>query len=162
MHHATVAEGADIEVRDRTKETRAERLARRATAFAGSMAFVLLNLGGLALWIAVNLPGSPLQFDPFPFTFLTALVSWEVVFLAIFVLISEDAQARRTEQRARLDMQVNIIAEREVTKLLEMISDIHEHLGLSTDASEVREMLAKTRISRVADTVEAADRNETP
>ncbi len=52
--------------------------------------------------IAINLPGSPIQFDPFPFSFLTMIVSLEAIGLSIFVLISENSQAHRADRLARL------------------------------------------------------------
>lgn len=155
---STVAEVAALEAQERGEETRFEHVAGEVTRHTGNVAFVFSNALFFTVWIVINLPASPLQFDAFPFSFLTMIVSLEAIFLAIFVLISENAQARTSDRRARLDMQVNVIAEREVTKILEMVAAIQDHLGLTdTGDEELRDMRRRTRISHVAQTVEHAN-----
>jgi uncharacterized membrane protein len=136
-------------------------IARRVTNATGSVSFALWNAVFFVVWIVINLPGMPTQFDPFPFSFLTMVVSLEAIMLSVFVLIAENAQARRSDQRARLDMQLNAIAEREVSKLIELVADMHEHLGLEGGArAEVKEMRGKTRLQQIADHVRAMEEGE--
>jgi uncharacterized membrane protein len=140
-----------LEEEENQRQTLQDRVATRITRLTGSMTFVAFNAIWFVVWIAINLPGSPIQFDPFPFSFLTMIVSLEAIGLSIFVLISENSQARRADRLARLEMQVNVIAEREITKLVNLVSEIHEHLGLAglTDF-ERREMATETHGRRSA------------
>lgn len=156
---ATAREAFAIEADESARQTAQDRLALTITRLTGSIGFVLLNVVWFSVWIVVNLPGSPLQFDPFPFSFLTIMVSLEAICLSSFVLISENSQARRAERLARLEMQVNILAEREITRLIRLVSEIHEHLGLGgLDAEEQREMGEETRLADVAQAVDSLER----
>ena len=146
----TAQEVEALEAEQRGKESLQERIAHRFTAATGTMTFVLINLVWFASWISLNLPAMPTRFDPFPFPLLTMLVSLEAIVLSVLVLISENAQARSAERRASIDMQVNVLAEREVTRLVELVSEIHEKLGLSPPHREEREMSRPTHLTEVA------------
>lgn len=145
-----------MEEEERGKERAQDRAADRVTAATGSMTFVGINVAWFVVWILLNLPQMPTQFDPFPFSLLTMVVSLEAIVLAVLVLISEHAQSRRADRRARIELQVNLLAEREISKLVGLVAEIHEHLGLQPLVSEeVREMEAPTRLQDVAAGVDA-------
>jgi len=143
-------------------QTRSERISDRITAFSGSMVFIMLHFVWFALWIVLNLPGAPWgRFDPFPFGLLTMIVSLEAIFLSTFVLVTQNRQAAAADRRARVDLQVNVIAEREVTRLIQLVAEIHKHLGLpDTSERELREMEAPTRVADLADAIDEADARE--
>jgi len=124
----TVAEVVELEKDDRTTS---EHISDRITALTGSMFFVLLHVVLFVVWIIINFPwwGFP-AFDPFPYSLLTMIVSLEAIFLSTFVLISQNRQAMRSERRARVDLQVDMIAEQEITKLMQLVMEIHGHLGI--------------------------------
>ncbi len=90
-----------------------DHVADAITRFAGSMSFVYLHLGWFALWIVLNvgLLGATAIFDAFPFGLLTMVVSLEAIFLATFVMISQNREAIRAEVRATLDFETNLTAE---------------------------------------------------
>ena len=67
-----------------------------------------------------DLPGVP-HFDPFPFTFLTLVVSLEAIFLSAFILISQNHETRLSERRNQLDLQINLLTEQENTKMLKLL-----------------------------------------
>ena len=71
-------------------------------------------------------------FDPFPFPFLTMTVSLEAIFLALFVLASQSHLARQSDQRSHLDLQIDLLAEREMTAVLQLLRDIATHLQVDT------------------------------
>jgi uncharacterized membrane protein len=101
-----------------------ERAADRVTAFAGSMLFVYLHGAWFGFWILINLGlvaaavGLLPPFDPFPFGLLTMIVSLEAIFLATFVMISQNRLAAVADHRAELDYRVNVKAEAEIARLL--------------------------------------------
>jgi uncharacterized membrane protein len=90
-----------------------DRAADRVTAFAGSLNFVYIHSVWFAVWIAINvgLLGSALAFDEFPFGLLTMIVSLEAIFLATFVMVSQNRQAARSDVRSQLDFENNVRAE---------------------------------------------------
>ncbi len=106
-------------------------LASKITSFSGSMLYVWLHVAWFAIWILLNIAYFVFEpFDPYPFGLLTMVVSLEAIFLSTFVLITQNRQAVAADRRAKVDLQINMIAEREVTKLIEMVSHIHKHLGI--------------------------------
>lgn len=148
---------AELEMRDRIQMGPADHLADRITTFAGSMVFVGLHVVWFTAWLTLNSPISPWRIDPFPFGLLTLVVSLEAIFLTSFVMISQNRQALQADKRAKIDLQVNMIAEQEVTKLMSLVADIHEKLGLGDESDgELDEMRKPTYVGDVADAVDAA------
>ena len=109
------------------------RIADTVTGFAGSMAFVCLHAALFGGWIIVNLGWIPgfKPFDPFPFVMLAMAASVEAIFLSTFILISQNRMAALDQKRADLDLQVNLLAEHEVTRLIHMVEAIAEKVGVS-------------------------------
>jgi uncharacterized membrane protein len=119
-----------------------EKLADLLTKFSGSMTFVFVHAIWFCVWIAANtgLLGSK-PFDPFPFSLLTLVVSLEAIFLSTFVLISQNHASRVAEKRAELDLQINLLSEHEITRLLKLIDAVAHHLGVeAVDKDEVNEL----------------------
>jgi uncharacterized membrane protein len=90
-----------------------DHAADRVTAFAGSLNFVYIHSVWFAVWIALNvgLLGAALKFDEYPFGLLTMIVSLEAIFLATFVMVSQNRQAARSDVRSQLDFENNVRAE---------------------------------------------------
>ena len=127
-----IAALAEVQRRDAERRTRTDRMADAVTRFSGSMAFVYLHVAWFGLWIALNeglLESFGLRpFDKFPFGLLTMIVSLEAIFLATFVLISQNRMARLAEKRAELDLHVNMLAEQKAAKTLELLEHIAQQL----------------------------------
>ncbi len=97
----------------RTFRLAQNRLADKITMFAGSMKFVYIHLVWFAVWVSLNvgLAGVGWEFDRFPFGLLTMLVSLEAIFLATFVMISQNRQAARSDLRSEIDFENNVRGE---------------------------------------------------
>ena len=92
-----------------------------------------------------TLPGFP-HFDPFPFTFLTLVVSLEAIFLSTFVLISQNRLGEETERRADLTLHIGLLTEHELTRVLQMLDVIQDKLGIENDDdSELADLEMETR-----------------
>jgi len=130
------------------ERTLTDRISDAVTRFAGSGAFVLFHVLWFTLWLFANTGRVPdvQPFDPFPFTFLTMIVSLEAIFLSIFVLISQNRMARHTDRRAHLDLQVNLLAEQEMTMVLKMLQRLCEKVGVEAEipSEELQELAEKT------------------
>jgi uncharacterized membrane protein len=142
-----------------TSATRQERLAEAITSFTGSMPFVYLHLVLYAAWILVNLgvpPGLP-KFDP-SFVLLAMEASVEAIFLSTFVLISQNRTAAAADKRADLDLQINLLAEHELTKLTEVVTAIAARLDVRLDA-EIEEVKKDVAPEAVLDELDARQEN---
>ncbi|MDT7602419.1 MAG: family transcriptional regulator, cyclic receptor protein [Acidobacteriota bacterium] len=108
------------------------RIADWLAWFSGSMPFLLSHTVWFIIWISLNTFILPKNadgtrgFDPFPFGLLTMIVSLEAIFLACFVLISQNRQAQKDKVRADIEYEVNIKAELEVAHLHEKTDRIQE------------------------------------
>jgi uncharacterized membrane protein len=150
---ATVRELVELEQREKVRMSTSDRIADLITRAAGSMLFVWLNSAWFAVWISFNVIGIT-HFDEYPFGLLTMIVSLEAIGLAIFVLISENRQATLADKRAKLDLEVNLISEREITKIMAMVSQIHEHLGIHGADAELDQMQRETHVHELANLME--------
>ena len=108
----------------------------------------------LAFWIPANfglIPGIK-PFDPFPYMLLSMSVSIEGVLLTTFVLMKQNRMSKRADARNQLNLQVDLLAEKEVTKILQMLRAVCEHMGLEQQAHEpeVKELSEKTAVESLA------------
>jgi uncharacterized membrane protein len=136
------------------------KLASAVTAFTGSMTFVYVHLALLLAWVGVNIglvPGAP-RFDP-TFVILATVASVEAIFLSTFVLISQNRAAKSAERRSELDLQINLLTEHEVTRLITLISAIAEKLGVpeAKDPS-LKELERDVAAEAVLDILQQPDR----
>jgi CRP/FNR family transcriptional regulator, cyclic AMP receptor protein len=107
-----------------------QRIADVIADFSGTLIFLGANVLLYTIWIIVNQAGSPLLFDPFPFSFLSMVVSLEAILLSIFVLISQNRQARKDRIKANLDYQVNLKSELEIGLILKELTDLQNRMEL--------------------------------
>jgi uncharacterized membrane protein len=147
----------DMEGQALLDRSRGERISEVISGLASTSAFALAHLVFFIIWLVSQsgfLPGIPV-FDPFPFTFLTLVVSLEAIFLTIFVLISQTRLTRQTDLRSHLDLQVNLLAEQESTKTLKVLYAIAEHLKVP-DLPSDEELGSETSVRKLIEGISGA------
>jgi uncharacterized membrane protein len=150
---------AQIEHASRDARSRIDHCASTITRLAGSVHSIVLHLGWFISWLLINLQALPgiKPFDPFPFNLLTTVVSIEAIFLTLFVLISQNRMSQEADKRAQLDLQVNLLAEKETTLILRMLHDMSERLGVTgSSTKELRELIKETNLDELAEKLEEA------
>ncbi len=149
-----------LRYRERRKRGLQDKLADIITAFSGSMAFVYLHTVFFAVWIVMNMGGNRnvfgfKPFDPYPFQLLTLIVSLEAIFLATFVLISQNRMGAQADKRAELDLHVGLLSEHELTRVLKMLDAIQDKLGISNETDlELTELEADLKPQDVLKEIE--------
>lgn len=129
-----------------------EKIADAMTAACGSLWFLVFNALWFVVWILWNIGAIPSlePFDPYPFGLLTMIVSLEAIILAIFVLISQNRGAKVDDLREEVDLQVDIITEQELTKLMTMVALLLEKNGVNISKDEeLQEMLRPTNFEKI-------------
>ena len=142
---------------EEAKATLEERVAERITRFTGSMRFVYFHAVAYGFWIIANrgwVPGVE-PWDP-SYVVLAMIASVEAIFLSTFILISQNRMAAVADKRAELDLQISLLTEHEVTKLVEMVAAISERLDLRP-AGEVEELKRNVAPEAVLDEIERED-----
>ena len=150
-----VQEIARLERKAARERSLADRCADVVAGFAGTLGFVLTHAALIAAWVAVNtgyVPGVP-AFDPYPFGLLGAMFSLEGVLLAAFVLIKQNRMSTRADERSHLDLQISLLAEQEVSKIIEMLGRMSQAQGVEREVvdTDAKEMAETTAIGRLAE-----------
>jgi len=104
----------------------------RVSRFFGSPAYFAFAVAFIAMWIAVNMWGARhgwRHVDSPPFFLLQGLVSCNALLLTVAVLIRQNRMAQVAEHRAHLDLQINLLTEQKVTKLLQMMAEPRRDLA---------------------------------
>lgn len=146
----------EIEKSQKARRTVGEKVSEYIAAFCGSMTFVYVHIVWFTAWILVNSVFTAAPFDPFPYTFLTLVVSLEAIFLSTFILISQNHEAQMTDRRNHLDLQINMLAEKESTKTLDLLQRIAAKVGVSNDDPETSALLEPMDPQRVVEQIMAA------
>lgn len=146
--------------------SRLEQLSDAITRVASSGPVLLFHVGWFAFWILANvnlLPGVS-AFDAFPFPLLTMIVSLEAIFLSLFVLESQNRLTAQADKRSNLDLQIDLLAEREMTVVLRLLQDIARHLDVpvSVTPEQIRDLVKKTDIHTLTDRMEEFPQSPAP
>jgi uncharacterized membrane protein len=120
-----------------------QRLARWLGRVIGSIGFAYVHVIALVLWIAIQWGWTPLPaFDPH-FIGLVGIASVESIFLTLFVLINQRGEASAADKRADLDLQISLLSEHEVTRLISLVAAVAEKLGIEQSKDPELEDLAQ-------------------
>ncbi len=122
-----------IHLRTKTASERGlqDRIADVITSVSGRMIFAYVHIVWFGIWILLNTGKFGVRiFDPFPYGLLTMVVSLEAIFLSTFVLISQNRLGAESDRRADLDLQIGLLTEHELTRVLQMLDAIQKKLGV--------------------------------
>ena len=141
-----------FKARMKIRDSAGGKFADAMTRWFGTVWFLVVNAIVFLVWILVNTGIWPIipVFDEFPFILLTMFVSLEAIFLTVIVLISQNRAGRIADMREDLDFEINVRSEEEITRIINMLDEIHDHLGLdSRDDEELTSMKKKTDITKL-------------
>jgi uncharacterized membrane protein len=149
--------------RDAAEANLAERMADQITRFTGSLGFVWAHAVLVVAWVVVNLGWAPAirPFDP-TFVILATVASVEAIFLTTFVLITQNRTTALAEKRAALDLQINLLAEYEITQLVRLTRGIAEKLDVQPRDPELDELTRKVVPEEVLEEIEAQEESIRP
>jgi uncharacterized membrane protein len=142
-----------LEEKDEQELSAFHRVSHAVGWFVGTIYFVLFQCVFVLSWIALNTSviGNDNAFDPPPIPLLSTVLALEAVLLTSFVLIRQNAIDLRSERRNHLDLQINLLAEKEATSILKILREIADHLEIDVSADAEHEELAKdTAVESIA------------
>jgi uncharacterized membrane protein len=136
-----------------------QRLADGITRFTGSLTFVVIHLIGFGAWIVINLGWTPIPPFDRSMVVLAMLASVEAIFLSTFVLISQNRMQELADQRANLDLQVSLLAEHEITRLVTLVGEIARRMGVEeAHDPELHELAQDVKPEKVLDAMDEQSR----
>jgi uncharacterized membrane protein len=137
-----------------------DRIAETIAQFCGSIAFVWVHILWFGGWAIMNTVPGVKHLDPFPFPLLTLVTSLEAIFLTTFVLISQNHQGLAADRRNHLDLQINLLAEQENSKILTMLSQIMHHMNMAPRDAEAEILQETTSPNKLAQQIAATMEQE--
>jgi uncharacterized membrane protein len=144
--------------------TKSERVGDLIGAFVGSLGFIATHVAVFTAWILLNTLriGGISHFDPAPFPLLDTAVALEAIFLASFIVMRQSRLSRRSDEREHLILQVLILAEKEVTAVLNLQRQMAVKAGLPAviGDAEIAQLSKDTSIDEVAQTIRESLPNE--
>ena len=151
----------DLERQAQAASSWSARVSDAISGFAGSLWFVICHLIAFTAWASWNaLAPAPLRFDPYPYGLLTFIVSLEGVLIATFVLITQNRMAKQSDRRDNLNLQVDLLAEQEMTIVLRMLRRISERLDIKSDTAEevqAEKLAEQTNVYELMETLDSEE-----
>ena len=148
---ANIQAVVDLERQTRLERTMLERLTDLVSAAVSSTGFILCHIAWFSSWIAFNVFATR-RFDPFPFDLLTLVIALETIVLTGLVLMSQNRSRQLADTRAHLDLQVNLLAEQELTAILKVVCLIAEKTGVTVRGDpDVVKLLGRTDVRILAE-----------
>jgi uncharacterized membrane protein len=166
IEHGTVAKNIEailkLEEDDERRLPHLHRISHTVGWFVGTTYFVIIQAAFVVLWLLWNVSASQ-PLDPYPFPLLSAVLAFEAVFLTSFVLIRQNTMDRQSERRNHLDLQINLLAEKEATSTLKALHEIAAHfkIHLSKEA-ENRELTQDTPVESIARDLRSKEKQTSP
>lgn len=144
-----------LEEAAKEQRSRSELVAEGIAKFCGSIRFVWVHVIWFSGWLFFNLMPGIKHIDPFPFTFLTLVVSLEAIFLSTFILISQNHDTQISERRNHLDLQINLLSEQENTKMIQMLQAIADKVGANLKSDpHLKELSQETQPEKLLEEIE--------
>lgn len=145
---------ATLERESRRRKSRFDRVIDAVRATAGSPYFILIHVGWITAWLFYNRGAG--AFDPFPFSFLNMTLAVEAIVLSSFLLMAQDRMTREADRRDHLNLQIDLLAEQELTAILNVVSAIAERAGIDVKAEvpEIDRLRARTDVYKIATSLE--------
>ena len=137
-----------------------EKIGDHIARYFGSLWFIVAHAVFFAAWVVLNtwIVLGDTAFDPYPYPFLGFFVGIEFFFLTTFVIMNQNLQSQRQEHWGHLALQVDLLTEQEVTKSMQLLHLICQHLGLenpSTD-EESKDLAKPTPLTELVEGIEKA------
>ncbi len=126
IHHKSRRIIRSFEAEALKKRSFVAKFADFLTSYFGTFSFLLVNGAVYAVWLLGNsgkIPGFPI-IDPYPYSFMNWFVSLEAIILSVIVLMSQNRESQRDVLRNELGLQVQLISEKEITKILQLLKQI--------------------------------------
>ena len=151
---------AQVEQQLHGRRSKVEKLGDSIATFFGSLWFIGAHTVFLVIWIVLNigLLRNVSAFDPYPFPFLGLIIGIEFIFLTTFVLMNQNLQSRRQEKWGHLTLQVCLLTEQEVTKNMQMLQQVCQHLKLKKPGTdeELQDLTQTTHVTTLVEEIEKA------
>jgi uncharacterized membrane protein len=129
---------AALQRRERGVTSASQRLVERISRIIGRPAYLVVLLAVVVAWVSTNVlaPFGMTAFDPPPFELLDGVLTFSALVTATIVLIAQNRQTRREQQHRHLDLQVSLLTEQKVTKLIHLVEELRRDMPMVKDRED--------------------------
>jgi len=130
-HQLDVQAVLALRARQEEQVGRHQRLVERTTSALGRPVTIYLIVAIAAVWAGGNLVAPVLGIpapDPPPFSRMQSVIALVALLMTTMVLTTQSRQAKHAEQRSHLDLQVNLLAEQKIAKLIGLVEELRRDL----------------------------------
>ncbi|WP_343124804.1 DUF1003 domain-containing protein [Verrucomicrobium sp. GAS474] len=143
--------------------TPGQRIADAIASGVGSWPFILIQSGLYAVYIVLNVVGYMRHWDPYPFVLLNLFLSFQAAYTGPILMMSQNRQSRLAERRNHLDLQINMMAERESTETLRLLRQLCQKHGIDPgDSDECSLLEQKIEPEKMLRQIEQAEQAQPP
>lgn len=96
-------------------------------AVLGRPRFLYFYVAVAGVWVGANLFARRIGWEPVdvpPFFWLQGCVAATSLLMTIVILIAQNRQSQLAERRAHLDLQINLLSERKITKVIALLEEL--------------------------------------
>jgi uncharacterized membrane protein len=142
---------------DLKKRSLTEKFVSKMTFFFGSMTSFYVHFALFGIWVVWNMGLMPFKpFDP-SFIILATFAGVEAIFLTTFVLIGQKHMNVQAEKWADLDLQISLLTEHEVTKILKLVTALAKKMKIEVlEDKEIQELSKDIHPDNILDTMAKA------
>lgn len=149
----------ELQKKARQRRSFEQKLSDRVTRFAGRLSFLYFHIVLIVFHIVINSGWFGNQpYDPFPFSMLIGFINIEVLFLSTFILISQNRDEAEEDRRAELDLQMSMLNQYEITRILKMLEELEAKLGIENqndpELQKLKETLSQKDVLREIEMVQ--------
>lgn len=146
------------QLRDELADARTyhHRFAEAVFRTVGSMRFIYFELVFLTIWFLINTGNVPFIsiFDEYPFVFLATILAAKAIFITVFILYTQNRQSIVDKKREDLNLQITLLTEHEVTRLIGVTHAIAKHFKIPVEEFELQELKQEVKPEKVIDVIE--------
>lgn len=150
----------EIQKRDLGQRTSAQRFVESIARVIGSAWYLAALLSFAVLWIAYNALAARFQaraFDVYPYPLLGGVLALAALITTTVILIAQNRQMRLEQQHTQLALQINLLTEHKVSKLIHLLEELRRDLPMVRDRADPQaEQLQQKADAKTV--VEAMDR----
>jgi uncharacterized membrane protein len=141
-----------------------QRGIERITGTLGRPRFLYSVVAFVIVWVAGNSLAAACHLraiDPPPFAWLQGLISFLALLVTIAVLITQNRQGRLGDHRAHIDLQVNLLAEKKIAKVVALMEELRRDLPVRDRVdAEAKAMETPADPKIVAEVIDGGLRND--
>lgn len=144
-----------LQRREWEQTSASQRRVERVGRFIGRPVYLVGVLAAVIVWIGLNAARATLSLtplDPAPFEMLQGVLTLVALITTTIVLIAQNRQTKLEQQQAHLALQVNLLTEQKVTKLIVLIEELRRDLPMVKDRHDPEVAV----LQETADTAEVA------